>query len=158
MSSSASAAKESLSDEVFNSWSESQLKEFLDKNDVKVPQGSKRNELIALARKNNKKLTDSASEVAESANSAASKAGDRVGAATSSAGNQYAKATDDASLKGDGLYNQAYNQILHYVTEAQIALGFKDSYASSASRSLSSASKSASSAYVEASKSAKSEL
>ena len=158
VSSSAVAAKESLSDEVFNSWSDSQLKEWLDKNDIKAPQGSKRNELIAIARKNSKKLSDTAADAQASASSASSKAGDHVGAATSSAGNQYAKATEDASLKADGLGNQVYSQIMYYANEAQVALGLKGNAASSISKSAYSASKSAASVYSEASKSAKSEL
>ncbi|KAG0155084.1 hypothetical protein PDIDSM_657 [Penicillium digitatum] len=48
----AKAAKETLSNQLFNAWSDSKLKEYLDEHNVKVPQGSKRNELIALARKN----------------------------------------------------------------------------------------------------------
>lgn len=158
VSSSAAAAKESLSDEVFSAWSDSQIKEWCDKNDIKVPQGSKRNELIAIARKNYKKFADAGDDAASSAASATSKAGDHVGAATTKAGNDYAKATEDASLKAGNLLDQAYSQVMHYATEAQIALGLKDNYASSISKSASSASKSAASAYSEASKSAKSEL
>ena len=151
LSSSAAAATDSLSSQVFDAWSDSDLKVWLDKNDVKAPQGSKRNELLALARKNQKKLVDSASDASKSA-------GSYVGAATSSAGNEYAKATEDASLQGQNIFNQAYNQAQHYLDEVQIALGLKDSYASSVSKSASSVSKSAASAYSEASKAAKSEL
>ncbi|KAK8212517.1 hypothetical protein IWZ01DRAFT_433189 [Phyllosticta capitalensis] len=87
---SASAAQHSLTDALLDAWSDSQIKEWLDKNGVKVPQGSRRNELIALARKHRAKLTgDNLSYSASSA----------YGAATSRAGNQYAKATDDAALK-----------------------------------------------------------
>merc|ERR1712032_838907 len=50
-SSSAAAAQQSLSDALLDSWSDSQIKEWADKNGIKVPQGSKRNELLALARK-----------------------------------------------------------------------------------------------------------
>ena len=48
-SSSAKAAKESLSDAVFDAWSDSQIKEWADKNGIKVPQGTKRNELLVLS-------------------------------------------------------------------------------------------------------------
>ncbi|KAF1348046.1 hypothetical protein BDV97DRAFT_400232 [Delphinella strobiligena] len=58
---------------------------------IKVPQGSKRNELVALARKHSARLTND--NVASSASSA-------YGAATSFAGNQYAQVTD-------GAYSQA---------------------------------------------------
>ena len=87
-SSSAESAKESLSDALFDSWSDSQIKEWADKNGIKVPQGSKRNELLAIARKHRSALTGES--VASSASSA-------YGAATSNVGSQYSKATDTAS-------------------------------------------------------------
>ncbi|CAG8269358.1 unnamed protein product [Penicillium salamii] len=98
----AEAAKESLSEELFNAWSDSKLKEFLDEHDVKVPQGSKRNELIALARKHRYNLSNQAS-------SAAGAAQDAFGAATTKAGNQYARATDDAKLKAADGFETALN-------------------------------------------------
>ena len=97
-SKSAAAAKESLSDALLDSWSDSQIKEWADKNGIKVPQGSKRNELLALARKHRNALTGD--NVASSASSA-------FGAATTKAGNEFAQATDDASLKSEDLFNQA---------------------------------------------------
>ena len=97
-SASAKAAKESLSDAVFDAWSDSQIKEWADKNGIKVPQGSKRNELIALARKHRDTLTGD--KIVSSASSA-------FGAATTRAGNEYAKATDDAALKSDDAFNTA---------------------------------------------------
>ncbi|OOQ91802.1 putative stress response protein (Ish1) [Penicillium brasilianum] len=97
---SAEAAQATLSEELFNAWSDSKLKEFLDEHGVKVPQGSKRNELVALARKHRAYLVDQAS----SASSAASEA---FGAATTKAGNQFAQATDDAKLKLDDQFDAA---------------------------------------------------
>lgn len=97
-SASAKASKESLSDALLDSWSDSKIKEWADSNGIKVPQGSKRNELIALARKHRDTLTGD--KVASSASSA-------FGAATSNAQNQYAKATDDASLKREDAFNEA---------------------------------------------------
>lgn len=99
-SKSAASAQASLSNTLFNAWSDSQLKEYLDKAGVPVPQGSKRNELIALARKNY-------AEVESKASSASGSAASAFGAATSSAGNQYARATDDASLKAEDLFHSA---------------------------------------------------
>ena len=55
-SASASAAQASLSDSLLEAWSDSQIKEWADKNGIKVPQGSNRNELIALARKHRESL------------------------------------------------------------------------------------------------------
>ena len=100
-SASANAAKESLSDALFDSWSDSDIKAWADKNGIKVPQGSKRNELLALARKHRSSLYGDT--VASSASSA-------FGAATSKAGNQYAAATDDASMKAEDLFNSAIGE------------------------------------------------
>merc|ERR1711939_837195 len=108
-SKSAAAAAETLSDKLLDSWSDSQIKEWADKNGIKVPQGSRRNELLAIARKHRSQLTGD--NVSYSAKSAASKASDSgasaFGAATSRAGNEYAKATDDAALKADDLFQKA---------------------------------------------------
>merc|ERR1711939_674373 len=108
-SKSAAAAAETLSDKLLDSWSDSQIKEWADKNGIKVPQGSRRNELLAIARKHRAQLTGD--NVSYSAKSAASKASDSgasaFGAATSRAGNEYAKATDDAALKADDLFQKA---------------------------------------------------
>jgi hypothetical protein len=90
-SSSAEQLKEDVSDKIFDSWSDSQIKEWADKNGIKVPQGSKRNELLAIARKHKASLT-----------------GDNAfGAATSKAGNEYAKATDDAKLMANDAFDKA---------------------------------------------------
>lgn len=97
-SKSASSAKESLSDALLDSWSDSQIKEWADKNGIKVPQGSKRNELIALARKHRSQLLG---------DNAASSVSSAFGAATTKAGNQYAQAKDDVSLKSEDAFNQA---------------------------------------------------
>ncbi|TVY37453.1 Stress response protein [Lachnellula subtilissima] len=94
----AEAATHTLSEKLLNSWSDSQIKEWADKNGIKVPQGSKRNELLAIARKHRAQLTgDNVSNSAKSA----------FGAATSNANNQYAKATDYAHLKSEDAFNSA---------------------------------------------------
>jgi len=156
-SSAAAAATQALSDALLNSWSDSQIKEWADKNGIKVPQGSKRNELIALARKHRAKLTGD--NVSASASSI-------YGAATSSANNQYAKATDDASLKYSGAQSVLYSYYDWFTSQigfaASSASASGSSYATGASKSASSltgaAAKSASSlssvASVSASKSA----
>lgn len=90
-----------MSDALFDSWSDSKLKEFLDEHGVPVPQGSKKNELVALARKHRASLVgNAASTVSGSAASA-------FGAATSKAGNQFAKATDDASMAAEDAFSSA---------------------------------------------------
>jgi len=108
-SASASSAQESLSEQLLSAWSDSQIKEWADKNGIKVPQGSKRNELLAIARKHKAQLVGD--KVAGSAKSYATEAtssgASAFNAATSSAGNQYAKATDDAQLKAEHAFNEA---------------------------------------------------
>ncbi|KAL0265248.1 hypothetical protein SLS55_001213 [Diplodia seriata] len=142
-SASAASAQATLTDALLDAWSDSQVKEWLDKNGVKVPQGSKRNELVALARKHRAKLTGD--NVEHSVTSA-------YGAATSKAGNQYAQATDDASLKA----NQAYGAAGSYLDWIKQKLGLAASDASaSASSAASVASSSASSISSQASKGAK---
>jgi hypothetical protein len=142
VSSAASSISASALDALYNTWSDSQLKEFADKNGIKVPQGSRRNEILAVLRKNAAKLTgDNLSASAASA----------YGAATSMAGNQYAKATDDAALKAGDYYGSASSYGNHYYTEALIALGFRQA-------PLSTASASASSMYARATNAAKGEL
>lgn len=97
-SSAAASAQQSLSDALLDSWSDSQIKEWADKNGIKVPQGSKRNELIALARKHRAQL------VGDNPSASASSA---FGAATTKANNEFAKATDDAQLKSQDAFDQA---------------------------------------------------
>jgi hypothetical protein len=161
-SSSAAAAQQSLSDALLDSWSDSQIKEWADKNGINVPQGSKRNELLALARKHRARLTGD--NVSASASSA-------YGAATTKANNQYAYATQGFAgytnwVKGMiGLPTDAAHATASSVSGAAAASASSASRsASSASSSLSkaaasgsgSASKSAQSAYDAASSSAKS--
>jgi Putative nuclear envelope organisation protein len=151
LSSSAAAATQSIADAVFDTWSDSQIKKWADEKGIKVPQGSKRNEMIALVRKRNAQLNAEASRLSASAASA-------YGAATSSAGNEYAKATDDAALKFDNVQSAFYS----YLDWAKAQLGLASATVSAsgssasyyASKSASSASKSATSAYSSASKAA----
>ena len=95
-SSQAAAAQESLSDALFDSWSDSRIKEWADENGIKVPQGSKRNELLALARKHRASLVKSASSLSND-----------FGAASTKAGNEAAKASDDAKLKAENTFDGA---------------------------------------------------
>ncbi|KAL7811628.1 hypothetical protein V8C26DRAFT_422382 [Trichoderma gracile] len=95
------AAYAYLTDTIIDAWSESQLKEFCDKNGIPVPQGTKVNELRALVRKHRAELLgDTVGATAKSA----------FGAATSNAANQYAKATDSASLAAQDAFDQAINK------------------------------------------------
>lgn len=97
-SSGVGSTKDRVNEAVFDQWSDSQIKAWADKRGIKVPQGSTRNELIALARKNVKHLKPE--DVTGSAASA-------YGAATSKVGNTAAQVTDDVKMKVDDLFNQA---------------------------------------------------
>lgn len=99
-SKSADQAQSTLSEALFNAWSEADLKKFLDQHGVHIPYGSTRNELIALAKKNRASLISQASTASQTA-------AELLGAATSRAGNQYAKATDDASLRAHHAFDSA---------------------------------------------------
>lgn len=142
-----------MSDALLDAWSDSQIKEWCDKNGIKVPQGSKRNELIALARRNWAKVHG---------DDYASSASSYYGAATSNANNQFAKASDDASLYASKLYAGA----LGYVDwlKGQLGLAASDVSGSaaaasqSASKSASSVSKSLSKSLSSATSRAKEEL
>ncbi|KEZ46739.1 hypothetical protein SAPIO_CDS0015 [Scedosporium apiospermum] len=90
----AKSAFSDLSDSILDTWSESQLKEFLDENGIAVPQGTKTNELRALIRKHRAQVLGE-------------DAAGKLGAATSSAGNEFAKATDSAALKLQDAFNKA---------------------------------------------------
>jgi len=143
--SSAAGAQQSLSDALLESWSDSQIKEWADKNGLKVPQGSRRNELIALARKHYAGMTgDNVSASAVSA----------YGAATSKAGNYYPQATNDLYAQGRYYYDYVLNQFGLASAEAKKSLS-SASYTASveASKSASLLSKSGTSAGSVASKS-----
>lgn len=95
------STKKTISDSIFDTWSESKLKEFLDKNNVRVPQGSTKNELLALARRNKAYLsTDSAyNATAGVYNSAKDAAAEKV-----------AQATDTASSYGQNAFDKIIEQ------------------------------------------------
>jgi len=158
VSSAAANAQQSLSDALLDSWSDSQIKEWADKNGIKVPQGSKRNELLALARKHRARLYgDSASATAGSLSASGASA---YGAATSNVGSQYAAATGGFAYYTD-LVKQQIGLAQASATSATSAAGASASSlsgaaAKSASASSSSISKSAASANSVASKSASS--
>jgi len=78
-------AKDRTAEATFQKWSYSDLKQFLDKNGVEVPQNGKRDELIALARRNKAKLTGDTYSASVTS---------MYGAATSSVASAYSTATD----------------------------------------------------------------
>lgn len=169
VTSAAAAAQQSLSDALLDSWSDSQIKEWADKNGIKVPQGSKRNELLALARKHRARLYgDNASATAKSLSASGASA---YGAATSKANNEYASATNGFAYYTNLVKQQiglaeasaasATDAAAASAASATNAAGASASSlsgaaAKAASSSSSSLSKSAASASSAASKSAKS--
>ena len=144
-SSSAAGSQQSLSEQLIESWGDSQIKDWLDKQGIKVPQGSRSNELKALARKHSAQLTGG---------DAKGQGASAYGAATSSAGNFYAQATNNAYGAFQHYYDLAMNQVGMASKDAQASLSSASSVASvEASKSSVAASKSAASASKEASKS-----
>ncbi|OBT61896.1 hypothetical protein VE03_08749 [Pseudogymnoascus sp. 23342-1-I1] len=89
---------DSISDSIIANWDDSKIKEWADKNGVKVPQGSKHAELLAILRKHRARLLD---------DTLSATAASGYGAATSKAGNQWAKATEDAQLKAQEAFDAA---------------------------------------------------
>ncbi|SPO04154.1 related to brefeldin A resistance protein [Cephalotrichum gorgonifer] len=83
-----------VTNSIIDTWSESVLKEFCDKNGITVPQGTRLNELRALVRKHR------ASVLGEDVPGT-------LGAATTKAGNEFAKATDSAALMYEDAFNKA---------------------------------------------------
>ncbi|OHF00822.1 hypothetical protein CORC01_03896 [Colletotrichum orchidophilum] len=97
-SASAQKAYATLTDLVIDAWSESQLKEFADKNGIPVPQGTKANELRALVRKHRADFLNP---------NIAGKASNAFGAATSNVNQAAAKATDAISNAATEAFNEA---------------------------------------------------
>ncbi|KAF2712645.1 hypothetical protein K504DRAFT_401720 [Pleomassaria siparia CBS 279.74] len=130
-SASAYSAKASLGDALLDSWSDSQIKEWADKNGVKVPQGSNRNELLALARKHK------ASLLGENVSATATSA---YGAATSNASSHYNQAT-----KGFGGYTNWVKAMIGLPTGYTASASTVSASASSAGSAVSSSASSLSS-------------
>ncbi|KAJ0163970.1 Meiotic sister chromatid recombination protein 1 [Colletotrichum tanaceti] len=97
-SASAQQAYATLTDMVIDAWSDSQLKEFADKNGIPVPQGTKTNELKALIRKHRADFLQ---------NNVSGAAASAFGAATSNVGSAASKATDGVSNTASDAFNAA---------------------------------------------------
>ncbi|TGJ70254.1 hypothetical protein EYR41_006233 [Orbilia oligospora] len=117
--------KDTVAQSIFNSWSESELKEWLDKNNIKAPQNGKRDELVALARRNVASLTgDTFSASVTSAYKA-------YGSATGSLGARVTAATDAASASAKSVANAATSVVADYTASAtdaayDYAIGARD--------------------------------
>lgn len=96
----AQKAYSALTDKLIDSWGESQLKEFCDKNSINVPQGTKLNQLRALVRKHRAEVMgDTVAGTAASA----------FGAATSSIGSAATKATDTVAQAAQAAFDKTVN-------------------------------------------------
>ncbi|KAF3924952.1 hypothetical protein ABW21_db0209550 [Orbilia brochopaga] len=145
--------KNTVADKVFNSWSDSELKAWCDKNNIPVPQNGKRDEVVSIARKNVASLTgDTFSASVTSAFKA-------YGSATGSLGQRVAEATDAATASS---YNAA-DRLADYTASAtdaayDYAIGARDTiydsvtgtYHSAADRVLETWSESRLKAYLDA--------
>lgn len=77
-------ARNQVAEKTFQAWSDSELKQWLDKNGIESPQNGKRDELLALARKNQAKLTGDTFSASVTS---------MYGAATASVASAYSTAT-----------------------------------------------------------------
>ncbi|KAF3906437.1 hypothetical protein ABW20_dc0105552 [Dactylellina cionopaga] len=83
--------KDSVAQNIFNSWSDSELKSWCDKNSISVPQNGKRDEIIAVARRNAASLTG------DTFSASVTSAFKSYGSATGSLGARVTSATDAAA-------------------------------------------------------------
>ncbi|KAF3911643.1 hypothetical protein AA313_de0201939 [Arthrobotrys entomopaga] len=119
--------KNTVAQNIMNSWSDSELKSWCDQNNIKVPQNGKRDEMIAIARKNVASLTgDTFSASVTSAFKA-------YGSATGSLGARVESATDAAAASA----THATNVIADYSASAtdaayNYAVGARDNLYDSA--------------------------
>jgi hypothetical protein len=143
----AASATQGVADAVFDAWSDSELKKWADERGISVPQGSKRNEVIALLRRHNAILNQEASRAYASAASA-------YGAATSSAGNEYARGTNEAAYRFEQVQSVVYDYVGWLGRQVGLASEAAEKTASGASKvaaqTAASASKSAKTAAASA--------
>lgn len=105
----AAAAKESVTNAIFDNWSDSEIKKWADKNGINVPQGSTRNELLAIARRNKAYLSEDTISASMSAyyKTATNSAGSLYNEATQSVGSAYSQATDTAQSYTQAVFDKA---------------------------------------------------
>ncbi|KAF1812814.1 hypothetical protein P152DRAFT_458007 [Eremomyces bilateralis CBS 781.70] len=146
-SSAMASATNYLSDKLLESWSDAQIKAWADEQGIPVPQGSKRNELIALARRHRENLVSSASSGSVHATKSGKSA---FNAATSSAGNEGAQATEEGKLRFEDYWVAMHN----LVDMARAQFGFIPSATASVDRASRIASLAAKTASASASRAA----
>ncbi|KAL7274512.1 hypothetical protein RUND412_002594 [Rhizina undulata] len=92
-------AKKAVSDTVFDAWTNSDLRDFLDRHNIHVPEGATHVELIAIARRNKKFVTDEIPKTATSlAKSATAVGADKISHATDTA-KDYGQAAFDKLIE-----------------------------------------------------------
>jgi len=109
--------KDSVAQKIFNSWSDSELKEWLDKNGIPVPQNGKKDELISLARNNVASLTGdtysaSVTSALKAYGSATGSLGARITDATSAAAASARSVTDAAAAAATSAVDAAYDHAI----------------------------------------------
>lgn len=110
-SKSAEAAKQSITDAIFNSWSDSELKNWCDANGIRVPQGSTRNELLALARRNRAYLSDDTLLASINA---------YYRSATNTVASTYSKATDTVSDQVSKISQAAFDKAIQAWSDSRL--------------------------------------
>ncbi|GKT83964.1 MSC1 protein [Colletotrichum tofieldiae] len=115
-SASAQQAYATLTDMVIDAWSDSQLKEFADKNGIPVPQGTKTNELKALIRKHRADFLQ---------NNVSGAAASAFGAATSNVAEKKDASRDELVSAAQSAYSSAssaggasYASVTSYLSQA----------------------------------------
>ncbi|BFZ57632.1 hypothetical protein PYCC9005_004685 [Savitreella phatthalungensis] len=111
---------------VYDTWSESKLKQVFDENGIPVPQGSKINELRALARKNSKSLRNKAGELYEDAAASAGEYADAASKKAQAKGQEWSKeakkqadkAAKEAKKHGKAAYDSASEKAAEYGDKA----------------------------------------
>lgn len=109
--------KSNVAQKVFGSWSDSELKEWLDKNNIPAPQNGKRDELVSLARKNAASLTGdtfsaSVTSALKAYGSATGSLGARVTDATNAAAASARSVTSVAGAYGASATDAAYDHVI----------------------------------------------
>ncbi|EWC46949.1 hypothetical protein DRE_03711 [Drechslerella stenobrocha 248] len=145
--------RNNVAQHVFNSWSDSELKEWCDKNGIQVPQNGKRDEIISIARHNVASLTgDTFSASVTSAfkayGSATGSLGSRVESATNVAAASARAAADAVNDYAATATDAAYDYVIG--ARENIYDGVTGTYHSAADKVLATWSESRLKAYLDA--------
>lgn len=137
-------AQDTLSDKIINGWGESQIKAWADANNINVPQGSTKNEMLALVRKHRSGLESSAQVAQKSASSVLGNAGGFAAQVTDTVYSILGNAKQAVFGAGNDASRSAYSASAQVSSSASSASAYMSSSASSASKSVAAAASSAS--------------